>query len=231
MANNEINQVVVRGNTYNLVGQDVNLATIETNANSASKSYAVGDHLVVGNTYCKVIAAISAGDALVIGTNIESAKVGDEITQINASLTANTKKFQFAYDNTKSKYGYTIDGTFYPFSGGGAIYLGQYSADTTIDVSDLGATSADQFVMSCPTNDSWTRTGASGAYTDWSSLSAWCSYTAPTLALNDGILTITVGSLYGRGRTGNSDGGTISNFTGTKQLATNIYFVGDIETR
>ena len=86
MANNEIIQVVVNGNTYNLVGQDVNLATIETDASSASKSYAVGDHLVVGNTYCKVIAAISAGDALVIGSNIESAKVGNEINQLNNDL-------------------------------------------------------------------------------------------------------------------------------------------------
>ena len=153
-----------------------------------------------------------------------------ECYELNSSLTANTKKFQFAYDTTKGKYGYTIDGTFYPFSGG-AIYLGQYSANTTIDVSDLGATSADQFVMSCPTNDSWSRTGSSGAYTGWSSLSASCSYTAPTLALNDGVLAITVGLLQGKGRTGNSDGGTISNFTGTKQLATNIYYVGDIETR
>ena len=79
MANNEINQVVVNGNTYTIASTDTNLAPVETNANSASKSYAVGDHLVVSNTYCKVIAAISTGDALVKGTNIQSAKVGDEI--------------------------------------------------------------------------------------------------------------------------------------------------------
>lgn len=79
MANNEINQVVVNGNTYTLVAQDVNLATVEMDASSASKSYAVGDHLVVDNTYCEVIDAISAGDALVIGSNIKSNKVGDEI--------------------------------------------------------------------------------------------------------------------------------------------------------
>lgn len=86
MANNEITEVVVNGNTYKLVGQDVNLAPIETDASSASKSYAIGDHLVVDNDYCKVIAAISAGDALVKGTNIQSAKVGDEINQLNTSF-------------------------------------------------------------------------------------------------------------------------------------------------
>lgn len=79
MANNEINQVVVNGNTYTIASTDTNLAPVEINANSSSKSYAVGDHLVVNNSYCKVIAAIAAGDALVIGTNIEKKLLSDEI--------------------------------------------------------------------------------------------------------------------------------------------------------
>lgn len=140
-----------------------------------------------------------------------------EINQLNNDLTANTKKFQFAYDNTKSKYGYTIDGTFYPFSGGGAIYLGQYSADTTIDVSDLGATSVDQFLIVCPTNGS-----ASGYYQGAAiyNVSASATYTAPTITLANDTLTLTVGKVT-----------CGMQHSGVTNLATQVYYVGDIETR
>jgi hypothetical protein len=146
---------------------------------------------------------------------------------VNADLTANTKKFKFDYDSTKQKYGYTIDGEFHPFSSG-AIYLGEYSANTTIDVSDLGATSVDQFIMSVtPTNISRTQTGVTWGANGGN---AYCtaSYTAPTLALNNGTLTLTVGSLSATGgAVGNWYGGTSSSSTNKVK----VYYVGDIETR
>jgi hypothetical protein len=149
----------------------------------------------------------------------------ESINGVVADLTANNKKYKADYQN--GKYGFTIDNEFHPFNKG-TIYLGEYSANTTIDVSDLGATSVDQFIMSVtPTNINQTQTnitwGATGG-------NAYCTatYTAPTLALNNGTLTLTVGSLSATGGgVGNWYGGTSASSTNKVKL----YYVGDIETR
>lgn len=64
-----------------------NFAPIESDATSSANAYSVGDHLVLNNVYYEVISAIAVNDALTVGTNIQQANIGDEITQLNTELT------------------------------------------------------------------------------------------------------------------------------------------------
>ncbi|MCR4999962.1 MAG: hypothetical protein K6A05_09005, partial [Lachnospiraceae bacterium] len=74
-----------------------------------------------------------------------SGSVSQQIDEINQHLTANNKKYMADY--VDGEYGFTINGTFYPFSGG-TTYLGEYSADTTIDISELkGNLKASDFIF------------------------------------------------------------------------------------
>jgi len=52
---------------------EANIATVETDATSASKGYAVGDQLILEDVMYDVTTSISQGDALVVGTNISVA--------------------------------------------------------------------------------------------------------------------------------------------------------------
>lgn len=60
------------------------LATIE--ASPVTSNYSVGSFLVYNGTLYKVTRAIAAGESLVVGTNIESASVGAELTSLNNGL-------------------------------------------------------------------------------------------------------------------------------------------------
>ena len=67
------------------------------------------------------------------------------VNGLSTNLSDNGDSFKFLSQN--GKYGFEDpNGNFKAFSGG-AILLGEYSTDTTIDVSALGATSADQFLI------------------------------------------------------------------------------------
>ena len=59
-----------------------NLAPIEATT-TASRSYLVGDYLMLQGEFYKVISAISIGDTLTVGTNIQATSVGDEVSDIN----------------------------------------------------------------------------------------------------------------------------------------------------
>ena len=63
--------------------QDV--ATIES-ASTASKAYATGDFLAKDGNLYKATDDIAQGGTLNVGTNIEAAKVGDEISQLNSAI-------------------------------------------------------------------------------------------------------------------------------------------------
>ena len=60
------------------------IATVESNP--ATASHAVGDYILYQELLYKVTAAISAGETLVVGTNIESTKVGDELSSLNSNI-------------------------------------------------------------------------------------------------------------------------------------------------
>lgn len=71
-----------------------NIAPVEADASSASKAYAVGQQLVLNDILYNVTAAISAEDALVVGTNISAAddlttQIGDANSRIG-SVTSQT---------------------------------------------------------------------------------------------------------------------------------------------
>jgi hypothetical protein len=53
---------------------------------TASQSYTVGEHLIYGGIRYIVSSAITAGDTLTPGTNIEVKSIGNEIEQINTDL-------------------------------------------------------------------------------------------------------------------------------------------------
>lgn len=64
-----------------------NIAPVEADASSASKAYAVGQQLVLNDILYDVTAAISAEDALVVGTNISAAdNLTTQIGNANARI-------------------------------------------------------------------------------------------------------------------------------------------------
>ena len=82
-----------------------NLAPVEANASSASKAYAVGQQLVLNDILYNVTAAISAEEALVIGTNISASddlttQIGNANARIGAvtsqTLAANVTSVSFS---------------------------------------------------------------------------------------------------------------------------------------
>ena len=85
MARN-IDGLVLNGQSYDFTVTDTNLADIETDAGAASKAYAVGEHLILDGVYYVVTAPIAENDGLVVGTNINVATVGAEITGLRNSF-------------------------------------------------------------------------------------------------------------------------------------------------
>lgn len=78
-----------------------NIAPVEADASSASKAYAVGQQLVLNDIMYNVTAAISAEDALVVGTNISASN--DLTTQIgNANARIGTVTSQTLAANVTS---------------------------------------------------------------------------------------------------------------------------------
>ena len=62
-----------------------NIATIESSP--ASANHAVGEFIVYNGQMYSVISAITAGNALVVGTNISATSAGDELSSLKAGLT------------------------------------------------------------------------------------------------------------------------------------------------
>lgn len=62
-------------------GSNANLADVAPTL-TATKDYAVNEHLIYNEVYYIVTQPINTGDSLVIGSNIDEIKVGDEISAI-----------------------------------------------------------------------------------------------------------------------------------------------------
>ena len=107
-------------------GQDVsqsNLAPVET-GNTASQSYAVGQHLIWNGVYYKVIQAIAVGDAFNVGVNLQADSISIEIEQLEKPIyTKNTEEmvgywdgkplYRKALDTGFMYTGYTHSGSYY----------------------------------------------------------------------------------------------------------------------
>lgn len=95
-------------------------------------------------------------------------------------------------------------------------YLGQYSGSTSINVSALGAASANQFLAVSTTlnfsNDA--PRVINGYFTEG------VGFTAPTMSLSNGVLSIT--KAWARSAVNNDDPGT------TRDVPYKVYFVGNI---
>lgn len=68
-------------------GDDLNVLNLAPEENAtASKAYAVGEHLVYNGIYYEVTTEIAHGDTLEEGVNIERKRVGAEIEDVNNSI-------------------------------------------------------------------------------------------------------------------------------------------------
>ena len=67
--------------TERVANNESNQATVESST-TASRSYVVGDYLVLGELLYQVSANISQGDALVVGTNIVQTTIGNELSTL-----------------------------------------------------------------------------------------------------------------------------------------------------
>ena len=85
-----------------------NITTIQNNfadseTSPSTHSYSVGQYLVYNRQLYKVKTAISVGENLVVGTNIETTSVGDELTTIeNITLTNGADHSQISNEYTVS---------------------------------------------------------------------------------------------------------------------------------
>lgn len=177
--------------------------------------------LVDKTVYSQVGDNFGANDINSTNTKVNSHETS--ISQINSNLTANAKKFNFTYDSTKQKYGYTIDNEFHPFSKG-AVLIGTYSSDATIDVSAYGLTSASQFLAVCDTDTNTSAEWGNGQEGNFGMgwLHAQAKYIAPTKSLSGSTLSLTVGKMTYSSQAPSGSG------TATKKLPTTLYYVGDI---
>lgn len=112
-----------------------NIAPVETNAASASQSYAIGKQLVLDGVLYDVIAAITAGDALVVNTNISKADdISDTISSISANVANKADK-----DVIDTEYEAIGSAALYPHAEGHKFYATNskmYRASTDIAVGD-----------------------------------------------------------------------------------------------
>lgn len=80
-----------------------NIATVETDATSASKGYSEGEQLFLNDVLYDVIATITAGDALAVGTNIDvSSKITSQLNTIKSDISNKQDKFQVSTMPTAS---------------------------------------------------------------------------------------------------------------------------------
>lgn len=97
----ELKDYLIEKDTAAKQAVESNIAPVEADASSASKAYAVGQQLVLNDIMYNVTAAISAEDALVIGTNISASN--DLTTQIgNANARIGTVTSQTLAANVTS---------------------------------------------------------------------------------------------------------------------------------
>lgn len=97
----ELKDYLIEKDTAAKQAVESNIAPVEADASSASKAYAVGQQLVLNDILFNVTAAISAEDALVVGTNISASN--DLTTQIgNANARIGTVTSQTLAANVTS---------------------------------------------------------------------------------------------------------------------------------
>lgn len=161
------------------------------------------------------------------GLNIDSINLLlpklSNVGQLNSNLTANNKGFKADYQN--SKYGFTVDGTFHPFSSG-AVLIGTYSANTTINVSAYGATSANQFILvpsQSVNGHNNTPVSVTGNQTH---VDCYGYFNLGSLSLSGSSLTITLPTCSGRALGTEYSGYVFDVSSGGITIPCKLYFIG-----
>lgn len=78
------------------------VATIESNPVSAN--HAVGEFLCINSQVYEVIDAITAGDAIALGENVQVTNLGSQITALNNGLTPATLSLSSRYTMTNTSF-------------------------------------------------------------------------------------------------------------------------------
>lgn len=120
-------------NHYNAVAD--NIAPVETDAASASDSYSIGDQLILDGVLYDVITPITAGDALVVNTNIAKAdNISDTISALGGDVSDKADK-----DVIDTEYEAIGSAALYPHAEGHKFYATNgkmYRASIDIAVGD-----------------------------------------------------------------------------------------------
>lgn len=86
------------------------LATVQTSA-TASKSYAVGEYLVLNGQLYKVTSAIANGGTITVGTNVTATNAGSQLKSLNDSLVRRyTNAYTFTTANDTYCFGFVSGG-------------------------------------------------------------------------------------------------------------------------
>lgn len=152
--------------------------------------------------------------------------LANSMGDIDENLTASDDTV-FKFTKSGNKYGYLdANGNFNPFNKG-AIYLGEYSANTSINVSDLGATSVNQFVLCTPAYNFQTRSSE----IDGTLYTYDNTVYAGSLSLSGNTLTITVPRSRMQMFQQWADPRQIPHWDISMNLSCKLYFVGDVQSR
>lgn len=128
------------------------IAPVETDAASASASYAVGAKLILNDTLYNVTSAITAGDALTVGTNISVAD--NIITQLAALVTALSGKADKAtfMEQTLAAGNTTVTFTNIPTTG--TVLVSEFSADPNVVFTSVDNSTPGTLVYTFPAQQS-----------------------------------------------------------------------------
>lgn len=100
------NATAISENAADINALSGSMAQIETTP--ATANHEIGEYIVYESQLYKVIAAIAAGETLVVGTNIEATSTGAEITDLKSDLTNVNDKFLSRTINSGSSTTVTI---------------------------------------------------------------------------------------------------------------------------
>ena len=147
----------------------------------------------------------------------------DEIKIDRFSDGSYTEITGIAYDKTHKKLGLRLAGadSVIPFSSGAKL-IGTYSANASVNVSNLGATSVNQFVM-VPTG-----TNTNSGFRRWATGGNWTlnvDVSAGGLSLSGNTLTVNIPYAHAYTNSGNSEEGYMSVYTG---FPVKVYYIGNI---
>ena len=155
-----------------------------------------------------------------IGT-CESYEAANGEFVVNSPVAELRKEYERQLEEQKESYENRISDLEDEIANGTAIYLGEYSSNTEIDVSNLNATSVNQF-LAVALNNSSSNSRYSEGMSAYGYPYANGTFTAPTLALNSSntTLALTVGTL-------SASQNYISSSSNNK---VKVYYVGNIRT-